>query len=148
MVIGSLPPSLHPFFSFFPYFSTYVAGDIPDNVNVPTVVAQVHYGDGFRGSNSVEIMNDSKPYEMTRALDSDDDRPIGELTESDVEMLRRIFPGRHDPRVHEFSNLAHSDQACAEGCDDELLEAPEAGPNMVIKNGMVFNDLPALKRWL
>ena len=70
------------------------------------------YGDGFRGSNSVEIMNDSEPYEMARALDSDDDRPVGELTESDVEMLRRIFPGRRDPRVHEFSDLAHFDQAC------------------------------------
>ena len=54
-------------------------------------------------------MNDSEPYEMARALDSDDDRPIGELTESDVEMLRRIFPGHHDPRFHEFSNLAYSD---------------------------------------
>ena len=56
------------------------------------VAAQVHCGDGFHGSNSVEIMNDSEPYEMARALDSDDDRPIGELTESDIEMLRHIFP--------------------------------------------------------
>ena len=40
-------------------------------------------------------------------------------------MLRRIFPDRRDPRVHEFSDLTHSDQACAEGCDDELLEAPQ-----------------------
>ena len=117
-------------------------------MDVPTVVAQVLCGDGFRGSNSVEIMNDLEPYEMVRALDSDDDRPIGELTESDVEMLRRIFLGRHDARVHEFSDLAHSDQACAEGHDDELLEAPKAGPNMVIENGRVFKDLPALKRWL
>ena len=45
MVIGSLPPFLHPFLSFFPHFSTYVAGDIPDNVDVPPVAAQVHYGD-------------------------------------------------------------------------------------------------------
>ena len=108
----------------------------------------MHFSDGFRGSNNVEIMNDSEPYEMARALDSDDDRPIGELTESDVEMLRCIFLGCRDPRFHEFSDLAHSDQACTEGCDDELLEAPEAGPNMVIENGRVFNDLPALKRWL
>ena len=50
--------------------------------------------------------------------------------------------------IYEFSNLAHSDQACTEGHDDELLEAPEAGPNMVIENGRVFNDLPILKRWL
>ena len=108
----------------------------------------MHCGDGLCGSNSVEIMNDSEPYEMARALDSDDDRPVGELTESDVEMLRRIFPGRRDPRVHEFSDLAHFDQACAEGLDDELLEASEASPNMVIESGRVFKDLPALKRWL
>ena len=57
-------------------------------MDVPTVAAQVHCGDGFCGSNSVEIMNDSEPYEMARALNSDDDRPVGELTESDVEMLR------------------------------------------------------------
>ena len=50
--------------------------------------------------------------------------------------------------IHEFSDLAHSDQACTEGRDDELLESPEVGPNMVIENGRVFKDLPALKRWL
>ena len=54
-------------------------------MDVPHVAAQVHFGDGFHGSNSVEIMNDSKPYEMARALDSDDDRPVRELTESDVD---------------------------------------------------------------
>jgi hypothetical protein len=56
---------------------------------------------------------------MARAVDSDDDRPVGELMESDVEMLRRVFPGR-DPMVYEFSDLTHSDQAFAEGRDDEL----------------------------
>jgi hypothetical protein len=147
IVIGSLPPSLHPFFSFFPHISTYVAGDIPDNVDVPPVAAQVQCGDGSRGSNSVEIMNDSKRYEMARALDSDDDHPVGELTKSDVEKLRCIFPDRRDPRVHEFSDLAYFDQACVEGRDDELLEAPKAGPNMVIEKGRVFKDLLALKRW-
>nr|TKW40085.1 hypothetical protein SEVIR_1G223100v2 [Setaria viridis] len=114
----------------------------------PPFAAQVHCGDGFLGSNSIEIMNDSEAYEMGMALDSDDDRPVGELTESDVEMLRHIFPDRRDPRVHEFSDLAHSDQACAEGRDDELLEAPEASPSMVIEKGRVFKNLPVLKRWL
>ena len=103
MVFGSLPHSLHLFLSFFPHFYTNVAGDIPENVDVPPVAVQVHFGDGFRGSNSVEIMHDSEPYEMARAIDSDDDRPVGELTESDVEMMRRIFPVRRDPRVHEFT---------------------------------------------
>ena len=63
-------------------------------------------------------------------------------------MLRHIFPDHRDSRVHEFSDLAHFDQACVEGHDDELLEAHEVGPNMVIENGRVFKDLPALKRWL
>jgi hypothetical protein len=93
-------------------------------------------------------MNDSEPYEITRAVDSDDDRPVGELTESDVDMLRRIFLGHRDPMVHEFSNLTHSDQAFAEGRDDELQEAPETGPSMEIEKGRVFNDLSGLKRWL
>jgi hypothetical protein len=93
-------------------------------------------------------MNDSEPYEIARAVDSDDDRPVGELTESDVEMLRHIFPGRRDSVVHEFTDLTHSDQACAEGHEDELQEALEAGPSMEIEKGRVFNDLPALKRWL
>ena len=104
-----LTPFLTSIFSLFPHFSTYVVGDIPNNVDVPPAAAQVHCGDGFCGSNSVEIMYDSEPYEMARALDSDDDRPVGELTDSDVEMLRRIFLGRRDPRVHEFSDLTHSD---------------------------------------
>ena len=94
-----LTPFLTSIFLIFPHISTYVVGEIPDNVDVPPVAVQVHCGDGFRGSNSVEIMNNLEPYEMARALDSDDDRPIGELTESDVEMLRRIFPDRRDPRV-------------------------------------------------
>jgi hypothetical protein len=74
-----LTPSLHPFFSFFPRISIFVAGDIPDNMDVPPVTAQVHCRNGLRASNSVEIMNDSEPYEITRALDSDDDRLVGEL---------------------------------------------------------------------
>ena len=65
-----------------------------------------------------------------------------------IVMLRGIFPGRRNPRVHEFNDLAHSDQAFVEGRDDELLEAPEAGPNMVIEKGRVFKDLPTLKRRL
>ena len=52
---------------------------------VPPVAAQVRCGDRFRASNSVEIMNDSEPYEIARAVDSNDDRPVGELTESDVD---------------------------------------------------------------
>ncbi|RCV25031.1 hypothetical protein SETIT_5G133900v2 [Setaria italica] len=64
--------------------------DIPENVDVPLVDAQVQCGDGLRGSNSVEILNDEDAYEMGVDLDSEDDRPVGEMTESDIEMFRRI----------------------------------------------------------
>jgi hypothetical protein len=36
-------------------------------------------------------MDDVEPYEITRAVDSDDDRPVGELTESDIEAIRHIY---------------------------------------------------------
>jgi hypothetical protein len=70
------------------------------------------------------------------------------MTESDVEMLRHVYYGRRDPRVHEFSDLTLSDQACVEGRDDELQESPEAGLEMTVEKGRLFKDLPALKRWL
>ncbi|RCV16472.1 hypothetical protein SETIT_3G141000v2 [Setaria italica] len=38
--------------------------DIPENVDVPLVAAQVQCGDGLRGSNSVEIFNDEDACEM------------------------------------------------------------------------------------
>jgi hypothetical protein len=82
------------------------------------------------------------------AADSDDDCLVGELAESDIEMLQRVFPDDQDPRVHEFSDLSLFHQANVEGRDDELLDAPEAGPSMMIKKGRIFKDLTALKRWL
>jgi hypothetical protein len=108
-----------PLFSSCPPILCYVAGNVPDNEGAPPADAQVQHADGIRTSNSVEIIIDSEPYQMARAVNSDDDRPVGELMESDVEMLRRVFPGR-DPMVYEFSDLTHSDQAFAEGRDDEL----------------------------
>jgi hypothetical protein len=53
IIIGSLPPFLHPSFSFFPHISAFVAGGIPNNVDVPPVAPQVHCGDRFRASNSI-----------------------------------------------------------------------------------------------
>jgi hypothetical protein len=53
-----------------------------------------------------------------------------------------------DPLVHEFSELSHSQNAYAEGRYDELLEAPEASDSVQIQKGMVFKNLPTLRRWL
>jgi hypothetical protein len=53
-------------------------------------------------NDETSYMNEKEPYHIARANDSDDDRPIGELTESDVEMMKHVLPGV-DIRVHEFN---------------------------------------------
>jgi len=104
---------------------------------------------GFIASNSVdvEIVDDEEPYGTTRAVDSDDDRPVAALSEQEIELIRRLCPN-HDPLVHEFIPLSHSHHAYVEGRNDELVEAPEVGESVEIQKGMVFKDLPTLRRWL
>ena len=64
-----------------------------------------------------------------------------------MELIRRLCPD-HDPLVHEFSDLSHSQHSYGEGRDAELLEASEANDRVEIQKGMVFKDLPTLRRWL
>lgn len=102
-----------------------------------------------RASNSVDVQteDEEEPYEAARALDFDDDRPVQEMTEQEIELIRRLCPER-DPTVHEFSSLSHSTGACAEGRDYELLEALDNADNIEIKVDLLFKDLPTLRRWL
>jgi hypothetical protein len=104
---------------------------------------------GFRSSNSVDVNidDDEEPYATTRAVDFDDDRPVAPLSEQDMDLIRSICPD-HDSLVHEFSDLRQSQSAYAEGRDHELLEAPEADGNVEIQKGLLFKDLPTLRRWL
>jgi hypothetical protein len=66
-----------------------------------------------RASNSVDVQikDEEEPYEAARALDSDDDHPVQELTEQEIELIRHLCPER-DPAVHEFSCLIKSFQRC------------------------------------
>jgi hypothetical protein len=80
-------------------------------------------------------------------LDSNDNCPVQELTEQEIELIRRLCLER-DPAVHEFSSVSHSNGAYAEGRDDELLEALDNTNNIEIKNVLIFKDLPTLRRWL
>jgi hypothetical protein len=102
-----------------------------------------------RASNSVDVQieDEDEPYEAARALDSDDDRPVQEMTEQEIELIRHLCLER-DPAVHEFSSLSHSTGAYAEGHEDELLEAPENAGSIEIKVGLLFKDMPTLRRWL
>jgi hypothetical protein len=122
------------------------ARDILDNIGVPPVPPLSNTG---RASNSVdvEIDDDEEPYGTTRAIVSDDDSHVSPLTEEDMELIILFCPD-HDPLVHEFSDLSHSHGAYAEGRDDELLEAPDSGDSMEIWKGLLFKDLPTLRRWL
>jgi hypothetical protein len=113
-----------------------------------TTVARGYFGDGFIASNSPEFRNEEEPYDFAMAANSDDDCLVGELTDSDIEMLQRVILDHRDPRVHEFSDFSLSHEENVEGRDVELLDAPEAGPRMKIENGWVFKDLTALKRCL
>jgi hypothetical protein len=125
------------------------AGDIHDNVCGAPGPPSANTETAGWASNSVDVQiaDDEEPYGTARAVNSDDDRPTAALSEQDVELIRRFCPER-DPLVHEFSDLSHSRSAYAEGRDDELLEAPEAGGSVEIELGMVFKDLPTLRRWL
>jgi hypothetical protein len=69
-----------------------------------------------RVSNSVDVQieDEEEPYETARALDYDDDRPVQEMTEQEIELIRCLCLER-DPAVHEFTYT--------KGRDDELLEA-------------------------
>ena len=71
------------------------------------------------------------------------------LSEEDRELIRRFCPDR-DPLVPEFSDVRNLDNAYAEGREDELLECHGHGDGEVveIKKGIVFRDLPILRRWL
>ena len=71
------------------------------------------------------------------------------LSEEDRELIRRFCPDR-DPLVPEFSDVRNLDSAYAEGREDELLECREHGDGDVVESmkGIVFRDLPTLRRWL
>jgi transposase-like protein len=127
----------------------FVVGDNPSNDCCHPVPPTFNVDAAFIASNSldVNIEDDEEPYGTARAVDSDDDRPVAPLSEQEMELIRRFCPDR-DPLVHEFSDLSHSQNAYAEGRDDELLEAPEPGESVQIQKGMIFNDLPSLRRWL
>jgi len=69
--------------------SSVNAGDIAYNIAIPPVPPATNTG---RASNSVEVQieDDEEPYEMARAVDSDDDRYVGTtpLTEEERELLK------------------------------------------------------------
>ena len=62
----------------------------------------------------VQLAGDEAAYEDVRAVDSDDDRPVAGLTSSEIELLRRMLPGR-DPLVSDYNDLSNAHRAVADG---------------------------------
>ena len=86
------------------HFCVCDVGDIHDNVGYPHVAPS-----SCRASNSVDvqIVDDEEPYGISRAIDSDDDRPVAAPLEQDMELIRLFCPDQ-DLAIHEFSDLTHS----------------------------------------
>ena len=68
------------------------AGDNPDNDGCAPVPPSTNVDLGFMASNSVDvdIADDEETYGTTRAIDSDDDRPVAALSEQEMELIRRL----------------------------------------------------------
>ena len=122
--------------------------EVPDNNSFPPVPQSANTG---RASNSVDclIPDEEEPYETARDVDSDEDHPLPPLSEEDRELIKLICLD-HDPLVPELSDVRNLVSAYVEGREDELLECHGHGDGEVveIKKGIVFRDLPILRRWL
>lgn len=117
--------------------------------DIAPVEPLVHVQEVCRTSNNVDvqIMDDGESYQDARAVDSDDDRQVGELTASDIELIRRLFPS-HDPVVADYNDLSQAHKARAHGREDGLVDVPNPGASTIIKKGLVFKNMSALKTWL
>lgn len=90
-------------------------------------------------------MDDEESYVLARPIYFDDDHHVAVLSEQDIELIRLRCLDR-DIASPELNDLNHSHEAYAEDRDDELLKALEANDNMKIHKGLVFKDLPTLRR--
>jgi hypothetical protein len=73
----------------------------PDNGDYLHVPLSSNMDHICRASNSVDVQieEEEEPYEAARALDSDDDRPVQEMTKQEIELIRRLCPERN-PTIH------------------------------------------------
>ena len=62
----------------------------------------------------MEVAGDDETFVEELAEDSDDDRPVRRLDDREIEILRRVFPGR-DPLVPDFKDLSHGHRVVVDG---------------------------------
>jgi len=82
----------------------------------------------------MEVAGDDETFVEELAEDSDDDRHVRHLNDREIEILRRVLPGR-DPLVPDFEDLSHGHRAVADGgpSDTERIQTmPRGGINRCI----------------
>ena len=94
----------------------------------------------------MEVAGDDKTFGDEIAEDFDDDRPVRRLDEREIEILRRVFPGR-DPLVPDFEDLSHGHMEIANGGPSDTIVPDVSGCN-IIRKGILFATMDHLKSWL
>lgn len=94
----------------------------------------------------VEVFGDDTNYDDERAVESDDDRPVGELNAWEREMLSKVVMDR-DPLVPDCRDISQGHRAVADG-DYEDNSVPRVELVDVIHTGLMFENMEALKMWL
>ena len=94
----------------------------------------------------MEVARDDKTFGDEIAEDFDDDRPVCRLDEREIEILRRVFPGR-DPLVPDFKDLSHGHRVVADGRLSDTTIPDVSGCN-IIRKGILFATMDHLKSWL
>jgi hypothetical protein len=93
----------------------------------------------------VDVAGDDEIFVDEMAEDSDDDRHVRRLNARELDILRRVLPGR-DPVVGDFEDLSHGHRAVADGGQSDTV--PDVSGCLIIQKGLLFGTMDELKSWL
>jgi len=115
---------------------------------VDNVVPDCFEGGGFADAEGFDakVYGDNVFYEDERAVESDDDRPMEELSAREIEALKKVLTDC-DPLIPEFRDLSESDRAVVYGLLDDV-HVPSPSEANLIEVGLVFPKMDELKVWL
>lgn len=119
--------------------------EVADTKDVP--IGGDHVPDGVETElPNVDVYGDNEYYEADRAVDSDDDRPVGELSQWEKDLLKKVITS-HDPLVPYCRDLRQAYWAVADG-EHEDYSVPAVESSDIIQRGLIFETMDALKLWL
>jgi hypothetical protein len=118
--------------------------DLSDEVDLS---GEDDFGDA-RSTNQfdMEVAGDDETFVVELVEDSNDDRPVRRLNDREIEILRRVLPGR-DPLIPDFEDLSYGHRAVADGGPSETTVLDVSGCN-IIRKVILFATMDNLKSWL